>query len=831
VTIADSCSLCTLPASEWLLTSTRIDAAEEGTWEALLTLGNGYLATRGAAPEAAADGVHYPATYVAGVYNRLDSEVDGRARCDESLVNLPNWLPFTLRADDGPWFEPDTWRVMHNHVTLDLRRGLYLRELVVEDPRCRRTHIRQERLVSMDRPHLLCLATIITPRRWSGTLQVRSLLDGRVRNDNVADFAALAKNHLTEPVTGHHGDICWLVTETSQSRVRIAVAARTTLDHGDVQRREVRAPRRAGHEWTVPAKAGVPVTVDKTVAIFTSRDNAISEPVDAARRELLDAPDVPSLRAAHTLAWEHLWQRLHLSFHADRHDEQEVAARRAVNVHLFHVAQTLSRHTADLDAGVPARGLHGEGYRGHVFWDELFVFPLLNLRFPELTRALLLYRYRRLPEANRLAREVGGAGALFPWQSGSDGREETPEWFYNPRSRRWMADNSRRQYHVNLAVAYNVWQYYQVTGDIDFLASYGAELLVEIARFWAAIAEHDPGADCYHLRGVMGPDEFHDGYPGSPGLGVNDNAYVAVMTSWVLTRVLDTHRVLGGHHTEALWQRLGVTDTELRHWDHLSRRLHVPFLPGGVLAQFDGYGELDELDWAAYRARYGNIGRLDLVLEAENDTTNRYQVSKQADVLMLFYLLSAEELTEVLHRLGHDFDPATIPAMVAHYLARTSHGSTLSQVVHAWVLSRGDRPASWRLLREALDADLADTQGGTTREGIHLGAMAATADILQRCYTGLETRGDTLRLHPRLPDTLTQLNFDLRYRGHWLRFHLTHDLVDIHARPGAAAPITIAVDDEAHVLHSGAHLRVRPARPPAADTGRPERAYAEGKGA
>jgi trehalose/maltose hydrolase-like predicted phosphorylase len=262
----------------------------------------------------------------------------------------------------------------------------------------------------------------------------------------------------------------------------------------------------------------------------------------------------------------------------------------------------LSRHTADLDAGVPARGLHGEAYRGHVFWDELFVFPLLNLRFPELTRALLLYRYRRLPQARLLAHQTCAAGALFPWQSGSDGREETPEWFYNPRSRRWMVDNSRRQYHVNLAVAYNVWQYYQVTGDVDFLAAYGAELLVEIARFWAAIAEHDPAADRHHLRGVMGPDEFHDGYPDRPGAGVDDNAYVAVMTSWVLARVLDTHRVLGGHHTEDLWQRLGVTDAELRHWDHLSRRLHVPLLPNGLLAQFTGYGDLDELDWDAYRA-------------------------------------------------------------------------------------------------------------------------------------------------------------------------------------------------------------------------------------
>jgi trehalose/maltose hydrolase-like predicted phosphorylase len=149
---------------------------------------------------------------------------------------------------------------------------------------------------------------------------------------------------------------------------------------------------------------------------------------------------------------------------------------------------------------------------------------------------------------------------------------------------------------------------------------------------------------------------------------------------------------------------------------------------------------------------------------------------------------------------------------------------------HAWVLSRGDRPGSWRLLREALDADLADTQGGTTREGIHLGAMAATTDILQRCYTGLETRGDTLRLHPRLPDTLSRLEFDLRYRGHWLRFHLAHDLVDIEARPGAAAPVTITVDDRTHTLHSGAHLRVRLAEHPACEPGRPARTCADGTG-
>ncbi len=418
MTSSGTCTLCALRSSEWLLTYVDADATGEGIREALLTLGNGYLSTRGAVPEAAADGVHYPATYVAGVYNRLDSHVDGRQHRDESLVNLPNWLPLTMRADDGPWLAPGTWQVVHHHVALDLRRGLQLRELVVDDPSLRRTHIRQDRLVSMDAEHVACLRSTITPLNWSGTLHVRSLLNGQVRNDNVAAFAALAKQHLTVPVVGQHGDTCWLVAETVQSRVRVAIAASTTTSRDDAVIRPVSLPGQVGQEWTMPVEPGVPLTVDKIVAVFTSRDHAISEPLDAAKDELAHAPGYDRLRAAHTLAWEHLWQRLHLTIDIDTdrtsQTEEAVLARRAVNVHLFHVAQTLSGHTADLDVGVPARGLHGEGYRGHIFWDELFVFPMLNLRIPELTRALLLYRYRRLPQARRLANETGAVGALFP---------------------------------------------------------------------------------------------------------------------------------------------------------------------------------------------------------------------------------------------------------------------------------------------------------------------------------------------------------------------------------------------------------------------------------
>src|SRR5678815_3075811 len=161
----------------------------------------------------------------------------------------------------------------------------------------------------------------------------------------------------------------------------------------------------------------------------------------------------------------------------------------------------------------------------------------------------------------------------------------------------------------------------------------------------------------------------------------------------------------------------------------MSRRIFVPF-HDGVISQFEGYADLNELDWEAYRDMYGDIGRLDRILEAEGDTTNRYKLSKQADVLMLFYLLSSQELWAVFERLGYAFDPQEdVQRNVDYYLSRTAHGSTLSRVVTAWVLARLDRGRSWEQMAAALESDVADVQGGTTREGIHLGAMAGTVDI------------------------------------------------------------------------------------------------------
>ncbi len=790
----------------WTLAYDGVDPPGERLREALCTLGNGYFATRGAAPEAAPDAVHYPGTYVAGCYNRLTSRVAGREVENEDLVNAPNWLPLTIRPEGGQWLDLQAQELLGHRQELDLRRGVLTRRLRVRDPDGKVTGVTQRRFVSMDDPHLAGLETTVVAENWSGSLEVRSALDGQVSNAGVERYRALDGRHLVPVETGAAGpDRIWLQSETRTSRVRIAQAARTRVVRDgqtlSVERRTVQEPGRIAQHLVLEVREGEPVTVEKVVALYTSRDRAIAEPGDAARGRLSRLEEgFDELLERHVLAWDQLWRRGHIDLGGD--GDLEVA--RTLNLHVFHLLQTVSEHTTDLDAGVPARGLHGEAYRGHIFWDELFIFPFLNLRFPELTRALLRYRHRRLPEARQAARAAGYEGAMYPWQSGSDGREETQRLHLNPRSGRWLPDRSHRQRHVNIAVAYNVWQYYQATGDLAFLEAYGAEMLLEIARFWASIASYDHDLDRYEIRGVMGPDEYHDGYPDRDQGGLDNNAYTNVMAAWVLCRALETLELLPDHRRTELTERLGLRQEEVDRWDETSRKLRVCFHDGDIISQFEGYGDLEELDWEGLARRHGNIRRLDRILEAEGDTTNRYKASKQADVLMLFYLLSAEELRGLLDRLGYQLAPEAIRRNVSYYLERTSHGSTLSGVVNAWVLARCDRPRSWRFFTEALASDLHDVQGGTTAEGIHLGAMAGTVDLAQRCYTGLETRDDVLWLNPSLPEELDGLDFDVRYRGNWgINLHLTPDRLRVRVPVSCAAPVRIGVKGEVVELAPG----------------------------
>ena len=793
------------PPGTWSFAYDGFDPESQGLREALCALGNGYFVTRGALPEAEADGVNYPGTYVAGLYNRLRSQVAGRSVENEDLVNVPNWLPFRFRVAAGPWFDMRDANVLDHRLDLDLRTGVLVRNLRWQDPDGRRTSMEQRRIVSMKDPHLAGLETAFTAENWSGTLEVWSGLDGRVTNSGVKRYNDLDGQHLAVLNAGEAGEeTIELQAETVQSHVRIGIAARTRVRPGGTagapERRLIREPGFVAHALTLQLDQDRPVTMEKIAALYTSRDRAVSESLLQARQTAQQAPGFPELAARHAAAWDEMWSRFDIQL-----DSASDWVETVLHLHIFHLLQTVSPNSIDLDVGVPARGWHGEAYRGHVFWDEMFAFPFLNFQRPWLASALLDYRHARLDAARAAASAAGYRGAMYPWQSGSDGREETQLLHLNPHSGRWLPDNSHLQRHVNISVAYDVWQHYQVTGDTQYLRFGGAETLIEIARFWASLATYNPELDRFEILGVMGPDEYHDAYPGVDRPGVDNNTYTNVMAVWVLLRAEQAIDELPPHYRREVINELGLSADELSRWRDITSKMRVVIQEDGVLAQFERYDELLEFDWDAYRARYGNIKRLDRVLEAEGDSTNRYQVSKQADVLMLLFLLSRNELREILRNLGYDVTAEQLTRTVHYYLDRTTDGSTLSGVVSAWVLSRLDPDQAWRSYIAALQSDVSDVQGGTTAEGIHLGAMAGTIDIVLRCFTGMRAQGGTLRFDPALPAEVKHIRFSVHYRDHRVEVSLAQDLMSVTSRPGNGSPIKIRVRGQTRELAPGMH--------------------------
>jgi trehalose/maltose hydrolase-like predicted phosphorylase len=779
------------------------DSTGEGLREALTSTGNGYLCTRGAAEWEDPDGVHYPGTYIHGVYNRETTILGGLPVLNEDLVNLPNWLVLKLRIEGEDAIRLADVDVLDYWHQFDIRHAVVVRQLRFRDRNGRETTLRSRRFVSMADVHHAGIMWMLTAENWSGRVEVVSAIDGRVTNRGVARYRQLEGRHL-DPVSPRTfgPEVIALKVETRQSNLYISEAARTRAFDATgpipVERTLHQMQDYIQQVLSFDVRQGAAARVEKMVAFFASRDPAISDTLTRAGTSMLRYPDFDVALERHASAWDELWRR------CDIHVPGDDRVQDLLRLHIAHILSVCSQHTADMDAGVPARGLNGEAYRGHVFWDELYVFPFLTFRMPDVARGLLMYRYRRLGEARAAAREAGYRGAMFPWQSGSDGTEETQRVHLNPVSGRWERDLSHNQRHVNAAIFYNVWHYYQATQDLPFLRDYGAEMMLEIARFWASIAHLDSARDRYEIVGVMGPDEFHERYPGAPTDGLRNNAYTNVMVAWLCDVAGGVLSLLPATRAEALRRRLEIGDGELTTWADMSRRMFVPFHDDGIISQFEGYERLDELDWERYRAKYGNLQRLDRILRAEGDSPDRYQLAKQADTVMLFYLFSGDELRQIFERLGYEYPSDTAQRNVAYYDRRTSHGSTLSFVAYAGALAPLDLESSWERFLVALQSDIGDIQGGTTQEGIHMGVMSGTLDLVQRSYAGTYIRDGVLCFDSRLPGPLADSSFPMQFQGTPMMVTFAVGRLTVAAHPeGVSRPIRVAVGDDVRELCAG----------------------------
>ena len=712
----------------WIVTETDFDPARLHHRETVFTLGNGYLGTRGTFEEGYPGA--WPATFIHGLYDDVPI-------AHTELVNCPNWLPLLVMTA-GERFRLDQGRVLRYRRQLDLRRGVLRRQVRWRSSSGHTVDLHFERFASLADPHALALRCRITPLDFAGCIQIQSGLNSYSDNQGVMHWEWLDQ--------GGAGDSVWLHVRTRHSAIELGMAARLTVDGaGDIQMKAVGCQGYPAVEMTCQAQRGQTITLEKTATVFTSRET--EAPAQAAQEKLVGLPDYATLLAAHETAWDGVWQA------SDVLIEGDDVAQRAVRYNLFQTLIAAPRH--DDRVSIPAKTLSGFGYRGHIFWDtDIFIVPFLTFTQPDLARNLLTYRYHTLPGARRKAGEAGYEGAMFAWESADTGDEVTPRWVPSPHGadlvRIWCGDI---ELHITADVAYAIWNYWRATGDDDWMSKYGAEIILDTAVFWGSRAEENAARGCYEIRNVIGPDEYHE--------HVDNNAFTNRMVQWHLEtglEVLAWLRRRDPDRAAALERKLDLNPERLRRWaDVIGRMLVLHDPESGLIEQFEGFFELEDVNLADYEPRTRSMQTI-LGLER----TNRSQVLKQADVLMLLYLLCDR------------YDRRTLQANWDYYDPRTdyAHGSSLGPAIHAILACELDRPEEGyeHFMRAAL-VDLEDLRGNT-RDGIHAASAGGLWQAVVFGFGGVRLTDDGPVAAPRLPACWTRLKFRLQHKGRWYDFDL-----------------------------------------------------------
>ncbi|BDR59664.1 glycosyl hydrolase family 65 protein [Xylocopilactobacillus apicola] len=697
--------------SNWYIDYQKITTGKKSYGqEAILTLGNGYLGWRGAPVFSQFDQNHYPGLYLAGLYNQTSTMIAGREVVNEDLVNLPN--PQLIRIFvDGQKIEE-----VNRHSWLDFATG---QEIDEYDFKTTKGLLRAKttKVVDPIEFHLLGFELELTPE-FEGEIQVDSVVDTQILNQNVQRYRDFdSREFEVDEISEQQVSIT-----TRQSARQVKLFVQTTNDQGiksysaNTTTELVERFNFAGHKdhtYKFAKVIGIATKHDLTKTVQTTSLNEIFK---------------------HSFDyWQSFWRDHDLVVENDQPNFQ-----RLVRLNIFHLQQAANHHANQfLDASVPARGLTGEGYRGHIFWDELFILPYYTRTEPDVAKDLLKYRINRLPAARRNAELAGEKGAMYPWQSGMTGDEQAQSIHLNPLNNEWEPDNSRLQRHVSLAIAYDVWDYYQVTDDQEFMDQ-ALAMILGIAKFWLNKVRTD-GQGRYDLCGVMGPDEFHEKYPDAASGGFKNNAYTNIMVSWLLDWIIE------------LSQDFKIDAVLLQQAKEVSHKLNLE-IRDGIIAQFAGYFELKEIDLAAYAKEYGDIHRIDRVLKSIGKSPDEYQVAKQADALMCIYNLGAQKTKQIIERLGYDLPADWLARNTEYYLARTTHGSTTSRPVFAMALTDiGQSSKAAQYLMTSLEADFADIQGGTTAEGIHVGVMGETTAVIMRSFAGIDFEDGKLQISPKLP--------------------------------------------------------------------------------
>ena len=708
--------------------------------ETIFTIGNGYLGTRGSFEEGYPQAL--PATLIHGVY-------DDVAVIYTELANCPDWLSLLINID-GERFRLDRGEILHYERQLDLRDGVLSRVVRWCSPTGKTVELRFERFASLADLHVLALRCQITPLDFNGTIAVQSSLNGYPENYGFDHWEQLDQGTIAQGLDQKLDQGIWLQARTRSTHIELGMASKMTVMDTDASLQVTDAPGYPTMTMTFSANKGQTICVEKVVTVFTSQETEL--PVQAAQTKLSALPSYTILLDAHRQSWKAVWQ------HSDIEIEGDRTAQLAVRYNLF---QLFIGASADNDrVSIPAKTLSGFGYRGHAFWDtEIFTLPFFTFTQPAIARSLLTYRYHTLAGARRKAAHSGYAGAMFAWESAITGDEVTPEWAtatdpYAETVRIWCRD---REIHLSADIAYAIWQYWQITGDDTWLRDYGAEIILDTARFWMSRLEWHEKQERYELCGVIGADEYHE--------QVNNNAFTNRMVQWHLEKAVAVYAWLQHSFPDravALAQQLQLTPELLLRWQTAIAQIYIPNdATTGIIEQFEGFFQLKDINLRDYEPRDRSM---QAVLGI--DETNHRQVLKQPDVLMLLYLMR-DTLAASDDVLQKNWD---------YYAPRTdiTYGSSLTPAIHAILAARLGSADAYQQFMQAAMVDLDNNRGNTT-DGIHAASAGGVWQAAVFGFGGIQLKDNGPVATPNLPATWTRLKFKLHWRGTWYNFNLTHD--------------------------------------------------------
>jgi len=755
--------------------------------ETMLALGNGYLGMRGCPEEGGPNAEN--TTLINGFYETspivYPEDAYGFAKTGQTIIGVTDSKIIKLFVDDEPFWLPNANLLSYDR-RLNMKSGTLDREILWETPAGKQVLITSRRLVSFANRHVAAISYDVTLLNGSASLVISSEMavnePSTVTDANDPRQTRFFAERVLHPRTSYAKDRrIVLCHATEKSHLTLACAIDHSLETACPHAHKVAHTEDFGQvAYTIEALTGSPIRLTKYMVYHTSQTASVEELCGRAEwtMDRMMTQGFQELLATQEQYMDDFWRRSDVrvrDIREERTKRSTVEIQQAVRFNLFHILQASARAE---DAGVPAKGLTGQAYEGHYFWDsEIYVLPFLIYTSPRIAKNLLTFRYKMLPQARARARLLGHRGAMFPWRTISG--EEASAYYAAGTA----------QYHINADIMYALRKYVQATGDEPFLRDCGAEMLVETARLWLSLgfySEAKEGKFC--INSVTGPDEYNT--------VVNNNAYTNLMARENLRYAAETLQCLQTTYPDAynaLVQKTALEPSELEAWARAAESMYVPYDEKlQIIPQDDSF--LDREPWDFQNTP---SDRYPLLLFYHPLNIYRKQVIKQADVVLAMFLLGNAFSAEAKKRNFEFYDPLT------------TGDSSLSSCVEAIIAAEvGDIDKAIRYGMAALLMDLADV-GGNVKDGCHIASMGGTWMMLTYGLGGMRDDDGTLSFWPRrAPEDNAILRFPVTYRGQILEVEIGMDKVEYALREGVC--LVIRHETEEIQLTPQQPLAVRP---------------------